>query len=275
MKRLFVVLAAGCLLSGCAVLGELLAAAFQQPTFRFKNVALHDASLEGISLDTVWTLDNPNTLALKLASIDYALFVDDKQVVAGAPPSGLNIPPNGATDLTFPAQVKFLDIVPALETLLTKDTATWRVEGGIGVDTPLGVLRFPLSATDDFETPKLPQVALADPKVTNISLQGATVEFPLSVTNRSTFPININTVVGSLSIAGTPVGTLSTGNLGQLDAKGTRQVKLPLTINFLSAGTAAVNAIKGGNANVKFDAQLQSGNVKTPINLDQLLTFRK
>ena len=275
MKRLLVVFAAGALLSGCALLGELLAAAFQQPTFRFKNVALHDASFEGIGLDTVWQLDNPNTVALSLASVDYALFVDDKQVVAGAPPTGLHIPANGSTDLTFPAQVKFLDIVPAIETLLTKDEATWRVEGTLGIETPLGIIKFPLAAQDEFETPKLPALQFQDPKVTNISLQGATVEFPLTVTNRSSFPIGINTIVGTLSIAGTPVGTLSTGNLGQLETKGTRQVKLPLTINFFSAGTAAVNAIKGGNANVTFNAEMQSGNAKLPLKLDQLVNFTR
>ncbi len=275
MKRLLVVFTAAWLLSGCAVLSQLLAAAFQQPAFRFKNVALHGASFEGIHLDTVWQLDNPNAVALSLASVEYALFVDDKQVVAGAPPTGLRIPAQGSTELVFPANVKFLEIVPALEALFTKDSATWRVQGTIGVDTPLGLIKLPLAAEDDFDTPKIPAVQFQDPKVTNISLQGATVEFPMTVTNRSTFPLDVGTIVGTVSVAGTPVGTLSTGSLGALDAKGARQVKLPLTINFFSAGTAAVNAIRGGNANVKFDAQLKSGNAQLPIKLDQVLNFTK
>jgi LEA14-like dessication related protein len=276
MKRLLLpFLAASVLLSGCALLSELLTEVFQKPSFRFKNVALHNASLAGINLDTVWQLDNPNTVGISLAAIDYALFIDNKQVVAGAPQKGLQIPAKGSTDLTFPAEIKFLEIVPALEALLTKDTATWKVEGSIGLQTPIGILSFPLAMQDVFETPKLPQVQFADPKVTNISLQGATVSFPLSVTNRSSFPLGINEVVGTLSIAGSPVGTLSTGTLGQLEGKGTRQVSLPLTINFFSAGSAAVNAIKGGNANLKFDAQVQSGGAQVPLKLDQLVNFAR
>ena len=274
MKRLLLpFVAASVLLSGCALLSELLTEVFQKPTFRFKNVAVHNASLAGLSLDTVWQLDNPNTVGISLAAVDYALFVDDKQVVAGTPQKGLQIPANGATELTFPAEIKFLDLVPALETMLTKETATWRVEGSIGVQTPIGLLSFPIAMQDVFETPKLPQVQFANPKVTNLSLQGATVEFPVSVTNRSTLPLAINEVVGTLFIAGAPVGTVSTGTLGQLEGKGTRQVTLPLTINFFSAGTAAVSAIQGGNANLKFDATIQSGGAQVPLKLDQLVSF--
>jgi len=274
MKRLLLPLAAASLMfSGCALLSELLTEVFQKPGFRFKNVSLHNASLAGINLDTVWQLDNPNTVGLSLATIDYALFVDNKQLVAGKPAKGLQIPANGSTDLTFPAEIKFADIVPAIETLLTKDSALWRAEGVLGVQTPIGIISFPLSAENTFETPKLPAVQFADPKVTNISLQGATVSFPLSVTNRSSFPLDLGEVVGTVSIAGTPVGTLSTGTLGQMEGKGARQVSLPLTINFLSAGSAAVSAVKGGNANLKFDAQVKSGGVAVPLKLDQLVNF--
>ena len=273
MKRLLPFVAASILLSGCALLSELLTEVFQKPNFHFKNVALHSASLAGINLDTVWQLDNPNTVGLSLAAVDYALFIDDKQVVAGTPQKGLQIPAKGSTELTFPAEIKFLDIVPAIEALLTKDSATWKVEGSIGLQTPIGIVSFPLAVQDVFETPKLPAVQFANPKVGNITLQGATVEFPLSVTNRSSFPLGINEIVGTVSIAGQSVGTLSTGTLGQLDGKGTRQVTLPLTINFFSAGSAAVNAIKGGNANLKFDATVQSGGAAVPLKLDQLVSF--
>jgi LEA14-like dessication related protein len=81
MKRLLVVFAVASLSSGCAVLGQLLANVFQQPTFRFKNAAVHDVNFEGMQLDTMWQLDNPNAVALSLASVEYKLFIDDKQVV--------------------------------------------------------------------------------------------------------------------------------------------------------------------------------------------------
>jgi LEA14-like dessication related protein len=268
---LLAVAAAG--LTGCAFLSQLLKSAFQQPAFSFRNVALSDISLGGLTLDTVWDLSNPNSVGLSLASVDYALFIDEKQVVAGAPPQGLTIPARGSTELHFPASFKFTDIVAVIDTFLNKDNATWRAEGGLGLQTPIGVIRLPIAKSGDFEVPKVPLVAFDNPRITNVTLQGATIEFPLKVTNRNSYALPIAGVTGNLVMAGNNIGTLSTGNLGQMEGKGLKQVTLPLTINFLQAANAAVTAARGGNAQVSFTAQLQSGPQTVPVRVDQLLTF--
>ena len=134
------------ILSGCAILRELLLASqqtgagFNQPNFTFRNVALTDISLGGLNLDTVWDLNNPNPIGLSLATVDYALFIENKQVVAGAPQNGLQIAANGATQLHFPAGIKFADIAQVVETFLSRDNASWRAEGSLGVQTPISVI---------------------------------------------------------------------------------------------------------------------------------------
>jgi len=132
-------------LCSCALLSDVLQAAFVKPTLTFKTARLSNLSLEALTLDTVWQLDNPNSVGISLARADYQLTVEGKQVVAGAPPSGLTIPANGSTELTFPASIKLTDIFPLAADLATKDFATYRVAGTVGIDTPIGVLDFPLS----------------------------------------------------------------------------------------------------------------------------------
>ncbi len=274
MRKTFLLAAAlAAVLGGCKALTDFLKTAFREPTLTFRTVALNDISLGGLTLDTVWALDNPNAVGVSLASVDYALFIEDKQVVAGAPQQGLQIPANGQAELRFPANVKFADVVGVVETFLTKDTARYRAEGSLGVQTPVGVLKLPLVKQGEFEVPKVPQVAFGNPRVSNLTLAGATVEFPLTVTNRNTFPLPVNGVAGTVAVGGANIGTLSTGDLGALDGKGTRQVSLPLQVNFLSAAGAAVQAIRGGNAQVQFNAQLQSGQQRLPIRVDQLVNF--
>lgn len=274
MKRAALTAAAlAFVLSGCAALERFLRSAFKEPSFNFKNLNLTDISLGGLTLDTIWQLDNPNNVGISLASVDYALFIDNKQVLAGAPAQGLQIAANGSTDLHFPAGIKFQDLVGVVETFLTKDTAGWRAEGGLGVQTPIGVLRFPIAKQGDFEVPKIPAVAFGNPRVSNITVSGATIEFPLTVTNRNTYALPVNGLAGNISIAGSNVGTISTGNLGDMQGKGAKQVSIPLQVNFFSAAGAAVNAIRGGNANVQFNAQVQSGPTALPIRVDQLVNF--
>jgi LEA14-like dessication related protein len=160
-----------------------------------------------------------------------------------------------------------------VEVFLTKDVAQWRAEGAIGVQTPIGILKFPLMKQGDFEVPKIPLVAFANPRVTTLSLTGATIEFPLTVTNRNTYALPINGLTGAVSIAGTNVGTLSTGDLGNFQGKGSRNVSLPVQVNFFNAAGAVVNAARGGQSNVQLNANLVSGRQQVPIRVDQLVNF--
>ena len=263
------------LLAGCASMQKMLKNAFQKPRLTFKTARLTNASLSDATVDLVYTLDNPNPLGLSLASIDYAFFVEDKQVVAGTPPKGLNIAARGKSELVFPANVKFADIAPVVTTFLTQDTARYKAQGSVGIKTPIGVLRFPLEHEGTFEVPKIPQVQFEAPRIANVSLQGATVEFPLVVKNRNSFPLPVACFSGALKVAGSNVGQLSTGDLGMLEPGGTRQVTLPLSINFLSAASAANALRSGGNAQVKWDGRLVSGGQNVPLDVSQLLNFRR
>lgn len=259
--------------SGCSALSAMLRRSVRQPTLAFQAVALRDASLSGLSLDTVWRLENPNTFGLSLASLDYALFVDGRQVVAGAPPRGLQVPARGSTELRFPADVRFEDLGAVVETFLTKDTAAWRVEGHVGVKTPVGVLRLPLAHEGTFEVPKVPVVSLSAARITALSLTGATLELPVTVTNRNSYPLPVAALSGRLSISGQDVASVSLDQLGTIEGGATRTVPVPINVSLLSSASAAARAIRSGQAPVQLVAFVQSGSQRIPIRVDSLVQF--
>lgn len=260
--------------SGCAYLSQFLRAAFTPPDFRFKTANIGNFSLSDATVNLVWELENPNPVGISLASLTYGLFVEEKQVVAGAPPLGMRIAPSATTELVFPANVRFQDVAPVLKTFLEKDHAAYRAAGSIGVQTPIGVLSFPLEKQGTFEVPKIPKVTLLTPRITQLGFSSATVEFPLSITNRNSFALPFGGLQGGLSIAGAKVGTLSSGNLGTLDPSGTREIRLPVTVNFLQA-TQAANALRQGSATVSFDGALTSGSAAIPLKFQQNLNFQR
>ena len=260
------------MLSGCATLKSLLAQAFVQPKLTFRDAKLSGMSLDSATIDLTFDLDNPNAIGLSLAELDYAFFVEGKQVVAGKPKQGLTVPANGKTQLTFPATVKFADIAPVVTTFLTKDQAAYKAQGSVGVKTPIGLVRLPLSHEGSFEVPKIPEVAFGTPR---FSLQGfaAKVEFPVTVKNKNSYPLPIQGLVGGILVAGTNVGDVSTGDLGPLAGKGEKQLTVPLTIQ-LAQAASAVRAMQSGSTTVKFDGQLLSGAGKLPLQFQQRLSFR-
>lgn len=270
MRRLVPVLV---VLSGCAALTDFLQAAFQKPRFTFKTARLSNVTFEGLSLDTVWQLDNPNPIGISLARADYKLSVEGKQVIAGQPPNGLQIPAQGSAELTFPAGIKLRDIFPLAQDLANKEYAQYRVEGVVGVQTPIGVIDFPLSYQDKFEVPKLPAFQLQPPRVTKLSFQGTTVEFPISITNKNSFALPLQGITGNLKIGGQSVGRVSTGDLGRLEGKGTRVVAIPLSFDLINTAGVVTQAIQGGSAQVELEGELQAGSTRVPIDLSQVLRF--
>lgn len=272
MRRLWIA-SALFLLAGCAALQNLAQSAFTKPTLDFKSATVSDVSLSGATVDLVYTVHNPNSVGLSLADVDYTFLVEGKQVLAGKPPHGLTLPANGSAEVTFPAQVKFADLGSVLQTFLTKDIAHYRAEGHLGIDTPIGVVTLPLSKEGQFPVPKVPAVAFQAPRVTDLSWNGATLQIPLTVTNKNGFALPVGAIAGKLKIAGTQVGEISTGGLGALEPNASRQVTLPLTVHFTSAAIGLVQALRGGEANVQFTGSLESGGAEVPVTKSQLLSI--
>lgn len=275
-KPLLVVVCLAVMLSasGCAYLKKLAKTAFQQPTLNFKTAQLADATLGSATVNLVFELDNPNPLGLSVAQVGYAFFVEGKQVVAGSPQRGLKIPAGGRTELVFPANIKFQDIAPVIQTFLDKDNAAYRAEGFIGIETPLGVIKLPVAHQGTFEVPKVPTIRFAEPKLRQLSFSGATIDIPLTVTSRNSYPIPIAGLTGGIEIAGAKVGTLSTGDMGALPGRETKQLSLPVSIHFAQAAAAAT-ALTRGSGTLAFNGQIQSGPVALPFNFSQNVRFTK
>jgi len=256
--------------AGCAELRKTLKSAFQPPTLTFKTASLANVSLESATVNLAFQLNNPNPLGLTLSSVSYSFFVEGKQVVAGRPPDGLTIPSSGSRELVFPANVKFADVAPVLETFLTKENASYRAEGSLGLKTPIGIIPIPLKQEGTFPVPKLPQVVLQPPRLKEVTLTSATLELPLLITNPNEFGLPINGLTGTVIVAGSRVGTVSGPDLGHIAPKAQQPVNLPITFNFAQAAAAAT-ALRRGQATVAFDAEVRSGRMTFPLHLEKNL----
>jgi LEA14-like dessication related protein len=255
--------------SSCATLQQLLAASVQKPTLTFKSATLADVSLGSATVNLNFRLDNPNPFGLSLASVQYQLLVEGHQVVAGQPPNGLSIPPSGSADVVFPANVKFADVSPVVETFLTKDVASYTARGTLGVETPIGIVTLPVEQSGTFPVPKLPTVALQQPRLSQVTFTSATLELPLVVTNRNDFPIPISGVSGAVSVGGARVGTVSSRDFGSIGPRATLPVTLPVRLDFAQAASAAMSLQRGGGTMVALDAEIRSGSASFPVHLQQ------
>lgn len=277
MRRLSTLLVAVCIVGvgggwGCSFFRSI--AGFKRPSLAFRGATLSDASLSDATINLTYVVNNPNPIELALEEVSYRLFVEGRPVVSGRPAEGLRIPAGGKRELVFPAQVKFADIAPALEAFLSKDRARYRAEGSAGVASPVGLVRLPLAHEGEFEVPKVPDVQFGTPRIGQLSFTSASMELPLRVTNRNSFPLPIAALTGALKLGGSDVGTIATHSLGTLAPRGTLEVSLPLTIQFRGAGAAAA-ALQKGSGELAFSGSLRSGQTAMPVEWKATRQFQR
>ena len=269
-----VLLALAVCVSACSWL-QMAQGGFKKPDVAYKSASLTDVSLSGATLNVVTSVNNPNPVALSLAEVDYRLSIDGHPVATGKPPDGLAIAANGATDVTLPASFKFTDLGQAVSTVLQKGGAGYRAEGTVGVQTPIGLVKVPLSHEGTFTLPAMPGIALGTPHLTSVAIDHATVDLPVTLTGKGSLPVPLQALSAAVTIGGARVGEVSAKDLGTLEPGSSKSVTLPLTVPFSGAVEAAQAMLKGGSVPIALDGHLQSGPAPVPFSLKTTANFRR
>jgi LEA14-like dessication related protein len=136
-------------LSGCR--SSLLN--IQNPNYTIRDVRPHVSlalplSASSIDFDFTIGVDNPNSVSLNLARLDYGLLVDGNRVIEGFSNDRINIPAYGANDVRLRARVGYKDIpnlFQQIANVVQGQRANYQVEGNAYFDTPLGQMRFPVT----------------------------------------------------------------------------------------------------------------------------------
>jgi LEA14-like dessication related protein len=246
------------LLSSCALI--------QKPRLTFKSSRLANVTLTTVTLETVWDLENPNWAGATLQRADAHVFVEDQPVATGSPPPGLKIPARGHTELVFPAEVKLRDVLPAARAVAGKDTARYRVNGSMTLDTSVGTLDLPIEESGEFEVPKMPAMRLLPPE-----LKAGRLELLLELTNRNSIPLPLAGLAGTVTPAGQELSSVSTGAIGTLAPHEARVLRMPIALNIFTGAAALQAALRGEHVQVGFDAVVLSGGERIPVTASQVL----
>lgn len=254
-------------LTGCATLNDLLGSAFVQPKLHYKTMRISGLSFEGATLDFDFELENPNSVAISLASLDYKLNVEGKQLFAGDQNKGIKIGANARSPVTLPFSVKFVDLAQSLATLFSsKQQVPYDLAVGFGLNTPIGPIRLPAKVDGNVPLPKLPEVKVANVRMGNLSVSGAEIIFDLNVQNKSQFPLRLEGLNYGVEIAGAQVGS-GNAQVPAMAANAAATTQVPIRLNFLSAGAAVVNVVRKKQVPYKFTGKVDLGPFEHPFTL--------
>jgi LEA14-like dessication related protein len=263
------------LLSGCALLRSAVSSAFEKPTIAFREAHVASMDFQGAELDLVFAVTNPNSMGLDLTRAAYALDVEGHRVVSGMPQNGLVIPGHATTNVVFPANIRWTEIAPAIQALFAQDAVHYKAAGSIGIDSPIGLIDLPVEHEGTFASPRMPQFDVGSPRIESLSLVGARLAVPLTISNPNDFPVPIAGILGDVELAGAKVGRVAMPERAPVPVGGKTTLMIPLDVSFLSAGAAAAQAIRTGVAEVKIDAMLNAAGATLPFKIAKTVELQR
>ena len=265
MRRLALLLLPTLLLGGCASLQKLAASAFTPPRIHFKEARLTAVDLEGTTVVLDFTLDNPNELALRVARASWKLGVEGSQVASGELPGGLTLPARGTAPFAVAVRLRWADVTRLAEQVRRQDQVAYRIDGSVGVETPIGAVPVDFKHEGKLPVPRLPALRLARVAVSMDSLTDVELGLTLGVENPNAFPLPGAALHFDLLVNGVVVATGRDATLEPLRAGAETLLRVPVEIPLLGAGRAA-SSLRGGGE-LRLRGTLKAAGLERPIDL--------
>jgi LEA14-like dessication related protein len=256
------------LAAGCAGLQDLARSAVKEPKVTFRSASVAAFDLEGVTLDFVWDVQNPNGFGLDLASIGWKIEAEGTRVAAGDAPGGVRILANGTSPVTFPARLRFAD-VPGIASLLGsgKDRIHYKLSATLGLRTPAGVLDVPLSREDQVRLPGMPHFTVDGIALRAVSFENVTFEVRLRVKNPNAFPLPAGALDYALAVSGSQVAKAEGAHLGTVPAGGSAVVAIPVKLDLAAAGHAAADVARGADVDVGLSGKANVAGIPLPVDV--------
>lgn len=263
-------------LSACSVFQGFVSENVKEPKVDFVGAKLSGLSLDAVDLLFDLKIENPNRVGVKLAGLDYDLFLDGNSFVKGNQDKGIEIPSAGAETIQLPVSLRFSDIYKTFENLKDQGASNYQIKCGFSFDVPvLGVVRVPVSKSGEFPLIKLPKLSLDSLKLDRLTLTGADLKLGLKLNNPNVFSMVLGGLNYQFKLNKQDIISGLSNNSTQIKEKGDSMIEIPISLDFFQVGKS-VYQILNGNKNLDYglDGKLNLttslpllGQVSLPFNL--------
>jgi len=129
-------MAALCLLTGCASTGDILSA----PNVSLRNVEVTDLDFSGQTFLLGFDVTNPNPFPLPVKVVSYNIELDGYRFASGSTNGQFTVPSSGDAEFAISVRLDLLKTAPQLLYLVRdslKRDIPYELNGRLGLDIPL------------------------------------------------------------------------------------------------------------------------------------------
>ncbi|HCT53050.1 MAG TPA: hypothetical protein DF712_11380 [Balneola sp.] len=246
------------ILPSCSALKDL--ASIRKPELSVTKVSISDASLRDLELTFDIEVDNPNNVAIEVASYDYDFLISDNTFVSGSQSLNSQISSSAKSIIQIPVRFTYSELFETFSDIKDKDENGYELKSTIGIELPfLGFTEVPLQRSGTFPVIKAPKISASRLSVKDISFASADLELILNIDNPNAFGVSLSDMEYNITINGLESISGKSNNLIQIDEKSSGIISVPVSLNFIQLGRSAYNLIKSdqpleyslsGNSNV-------------------------
>jgi LEA14-like dessication related protein len=197
-------------------------------------------SLQDLELTFDVDVDNPNAVAINLASYNFDFLINQNSFVKGNQPLSTEISPSGKSTIQIPVRFTFKELYQTFDSMRDKDETGYNLEAMIGVKLPvLGLTEIPVNKSGTFPVVKTPSISASKLTVKNLSFTKADLELQIDVSNPNAFGVILNTLDYKVDINGLESISGITSESVEIAEKGISTVKIPVSFNLIDLGRTA------------------------------------
>ena len=146
MKKILLLLCS-ILLSGCSLF-------VAEPRVKVSDLSVVGVGAEGVDLEFLIAVTNPNSFPLTLKGYTYDVRIMALPLTKGGLRERIEFPGEETTDVRLPFRVAYRDIWEILKRNPDPAKIPYRLDGGLEVETPLGVTTVPVTTGGNFAVPE-------------------------------------------------------------------------------------------------------------------------
>ena len=241
-KKLFFFILTILFTGACSQLKELTD--IKKPTVSVSDFRVTGLSLQDIELTFDLEVDNPNAVALKLASYDFDLQIENNSFVKGSQPLNTNIEAKGKSLVSVPVSFTYKELYETFTSIHSKREAAYSFLANVAVEVPvLGLIETPIKKNGNFPVVKAPTISVSKLSIKDISFTKADIEVEINVGNPNTFGLILNKLDYNVDIEGLSAISGETNSLVEIGENETGTIRIPASFSFADLGMAAYRAL--------------------------------
>lgn len=103
----------------------------EEPKVVLREISGGRLSSEGMELDLIVDVENPNGFGAQIGRMEYTIIADGKEIVEGRRSEKVSVPANGSAEVSIPFIIKWSGAGRLLEAILDGEEHSWKVEGEV------------------------------------------------------------------------------------------------------------------------------------------------